>query len=357
MHAGLSRQDEKWATRATVGLVRDFQLYKSTDTIATNRLVATLENEVKLTPSLELNLGLDYEYIKPEVHAYKRGLEERRVDGFVFLAWKATSSTRVSANYRQALVTGYRPAFAPSLGVDQIIFSDGHRLLINKFSISRSYKIPTFNDRFWINAGVDSLKTEKGSNIENTLKFSYCKGSTTFESTLTGYAMLVDDWIEWREVSPSVWRPRNNQQVYSRGMETSVQFTGKPAPFSPTVNVSYSLNRSTIKKIYEPGDSLELGKQLRYSPVNTLNIFYEFGYKGLRTGTRFHLVGERWVDNAVKVAGYQLVDLSVSKKIKIKESSLLVYTAINNLLNKAYENTYNYAMPGRNYQISVQYYF
>src|SRR5213075_2539798 len=66
----------------------------------------------------------------------------------------------VAANLRQPVVSGFSAPFLPYLGTEYVILKNVNHDLKIRGSVSKNYRVPTLNDRYWQNAGDKNLLPE-----------------------------------------------------------------------------------------------------------------------------------------------------------------------------------------------------
>jgi len=65
--------------------------------------------------------------------------------------------------------------------------------------------------------------------------------------------------------------------------------------------------------------------------------------------------GQRFNEKYEILEDYFLLNASIGKSIRLKKHKFVFNFKTNNILNNAYQNQKLYAMPGRNYLISIKY--
>ncbi|MCG8700022.1 MAG: TonB-dependent receptor, partial [Bacteroidales bacterium] len=250
----------------------------------------------------------------------------------------------------------YTDEFSPALGLQYLAISKGEHTAQFKYSLSRSFKIPTFNDRYWGDQGNPSLRPEIGFNNELGGQYKFNTDKFTLDLYLTGYVMQVDDWIIWLPKGNN-WYPENIKEVNSKGVEAilsgSVQFWWD-------LQMNYALNYAYIKSLtteaYAMGQVSKINEQLLYTPTHTGNFTLGFKYKKWKANVVSNLVGKRYNENRKKLEAYTLWAASMHKNMSIGKNKFVVGANCYNIFNTTYQNQYLYAMPGRNYAISLKYY-
>jgi len=339
---------------ADLGYVRDYQLYDKNheQIISTKSFIVNLNYFNTKFLKGDFNTGLNFTYIKPDVHAYKESVKEKRVDIFASYKRKLIPRMTMALNLRESIVSEYNSQFAPSLGFDYLFINSLNQNLNCKLSVSGSYKIPTFNDRYWYPNGNPDILPEKGINYEFNTKYKIIRNKNSFHIGLTGFLMEVDNWIQW--VNLDIWRPQNIKKVQNKGIEFSFENTIHIARYRLNSGINYSLTKAVEVKSYN-NQSASTGKQLIYTPIHLGVAFVTVDYRKWYLSTTASYTGQRYTESYNTLEGYFLLNATFGKSFHLKKNIISVNFKADNILNKAYQNQELYAMPGRNYGISIKY--
>ncbi len=349
--------------KAGLGYVHDVQVdgENTKQKISTDRLIAELDAKQDITTHLGYKAGVKYTYIKPDVYSYSADVidYEQRAELFASAFYTAWRKLKLTLNLRQQFVTDFEVPFTPSLGAEYRLYTNEFSILKLNGNISRSYRVPTFNDRFWGTQGNPDLKPEEGMNYEMGVQYQYCSDIFQTDLKLNGFYMNVDDWIEWRPTGTNGdWVPENRSRVISKGIEfasnSELFFDRSEVNFG----LSYSYNPTEIKE--DVLNSL-VGKRLIYTPEHVANTFIQFKYDtwGLHADASF--TGDRQVDYSGNISNpegnmlddYFLMNAGISKQVKIHNQFFSLSFNVCNVLAENYQNQLNYAMPGRSFQFSL----
>lgn len=352
--SGLKYYSGKHKLTTDFGYVYDYQLYDKNleQIISTNSFIFNVNYFNTKFLNGDLNTGVNYMHIKPDVYAYEGNIEENRVDIFASYKRKLITRLNMALNLRESIVSDYKSQFSPSLGFDYLLINSLVHTLNCKFSVSSSYKIPTFNDRYWYPNGNPDILPEKGMNYEFNTKYKFTRNKNSIYIGLTGFIMEVDNWIQW--VNLDIWRPQNIKKVQNKGIELSFETTHYISEFRINHGINYSLTKAIEVKSYDY-QSTSTGKQLIYTPEHLGNAFITLDYRKWHLLTSASYTGERFNQSYKILDGYFLLNTSLGKNFHLKKNTLSVNFKVNNLLNKAYQNQELFAMPGRNYRISIKY--
>jgi len=202
--------------------------------------------------------------------------------------------------------------------------------------ISRSYRVPTFNDLYWPNDGMGegnpNLKPEKG--VTGELGFE-ARINKYLASGLTYYCSDYKQLIQWSEWTPAkVSQPENIASALIQGLE----FENK---IFITDNLELELDYSFLV-----AKDTQTHKYLLYQPKNKIDAGLKYNdHNGLTVELKGQFTDIRFADtnNNDKVKSFFVLGLSVTKKFK---PGITCFGYIDNLLNRKYEVMQGYPMPG-----------
>ncbi len=232
---------------------------------------------------------------------------------------------------------------APSLQVEKQISK-----LKLKYLLAYNYRIPSINDRFWKPGGNPDLVPEQGWSQELMMHLNF----HDFIFSVTGFNRKIDQWILWSPSSDKPWWEANNiSKVWSRGLETSLDFTKKLNKIALVSAIAYQHIRSTSEFDLEL-PRIAKGEQLIYTPahqaqgsisINTKSqtIRYSHSFMGKSTG----------INEEIKA--YQLGNLFMSHEQDFG-IPVTIFFNINNLFNHQYVIIERRPMPGRLVKIGLQ---
>lgn len=240
--------------------------------------------------------------------------------------------------------------FSPALRVERIALEENvrwvatPRLSIHRHpataSISRVYRTPTFNDRFWQPGGNPSLKPEAGWTYDAGLRSRLLRHPVH----VSVFAHRLTNQIVWMPGTRG-WSPVNVQRTFGRGIEASI--SSAPDSRGMGFRAHYQLSRHTDDT---PGAPTQ-GKPLRYVPQESGGMaVYRAGW--LRPELEVRYTGKRFVtaDASQSLPAYLTVYAILSAEVTSRISARL---HIENLFDHAYEVLEGYPMPGRHARISL----
>lgn len=330
-------------TTFRTGFVKDYQLYNNSSVVQARQIINQIKSEKKWD-NFKTTLGVNHNHIIADVDSYDQQRAEDRVDLFAL----STINFRklvLAANLRYNIVSGYSSAFAPSLS-GKYALSSNWKLT---GQLSKNYRVPTVNDRYWSPGGNIDLKAETSYNTEGGVNFN--KGG--FAASISYYKMWVSDWIIWVPES-GYWTPKNIRKVNSEGVETIATYEIKRTNLLIKLNAGYSFNVAEPTNTTSPTDR-SVGEQLPYTPKHNANAALNLASKLGRILIIGRYTGERSTIGNTLLESYFLVDATVGKRIKTNFGSFDFSLSTKNLLDKEYQSVINTAMPGRYYQFNFNY--
>jgi iron complex outermembrane receptor protein len=342
------------------GYVFDNSVFNSNsaDSIQTQSFIGEAFVEHDYSKNGSYKVGAKATRIYPKVYTYSNDLEfEDRVDFYASYYHRFFNKITASVNLRQGFVTEYKVPFTPALGLNFLAFSKEKYVLNFSGNMAKSYRVPTFNDRFWIPGGNPALKPEKGTNYELGAKFSYCDADFSGNIKVSTFFMNINDWILWKN-GGSIWYAENVQNVESKGFEIMTDIDYKFWVLKTISGINYSY--TTTQRVESLSNTNALFRQLEYVPKHNWNFFSTSTYKNLDFTIGGNYTGEQFTDEEVSniLDAYFLLNFSVGYRLKLNKTNNFKITGmINNMLNKDYQANWGYAMPGINYRMSLTYNF
>ncbi|MCB0501846.1 MAG: hypothetical protein KDD32_04140 [Bacteroidetes bacterium] len=244
-----------------------------------------------------------------------------------------------------------------------------------KFGVSghRNIRNPTINDLYFKPSGNKDLQQESAWQLNGEVSYGNVINSNkvdfTFLSKMEAYGIWLKDMIIWVPTNKIYWQPINLTSVHSRGFKLSNTFRidNETKDFifygSQFYNYAVSTNQSnlTSSEVLFPND-LTIGKQLPYVPVHQLKLNNYISFKGIFTSITTQYTSERFItgSNSYYLQKYWMVDLLAGYRYISKDDqhSISLSFGVNNLTgNHYYQEIAHIPMPGRYYQISINYGF
>jgi len=338
------------------GYVHDMQVFDNNELqqIGTDRFITEFQATTDFSSGFGLKAGAKYKFIDPDVHAYSDSVIdfEQHLDIFFSSYYRVNKKLKVTLNLRQMFVTNFDAPFTPSLGAEYVLRTSGESFIKFTSALAKSYRVPTFNDRYWGTQGNPDLKPESGNNLEFGAKFNSDKNNCRTTVGVNLFYMHVKNWIEWRNFG--VWKAQNLQEVVSEGIEFQSNICFPISNFKGEFGLNYTFNPvESVKTIDENG---LLNRQLNYIPKHNGNAFFTLKYKKWLFFTDGQFTGARYTDDfGHELPSHFTANCGVGYKLVFQKHQFDLTFASNNVLNADYQNEKYYAMPGRYFRLSIKY--
>ncbi len=259
-----------------------------------------------------------------------------------------------SLNGRQEFLTGFDPPFLLSAGFEGKVWKG----LSASINLSRNFRAPTLNERFWLPGGNPELDPEESWNQEAGILFRHDAGTADFNFRITGYSSLVSGWILWLPGN-GFWSVENAQKVWSRGLEFNGGVDKTLQAIVLRTTGSYTYSRSTNQE-KQSDDDASYHKQLIYTPLHRFFIRSGISFSGFSLFLQGNYTGKIYTtrDNSSDLPGYFLLDAVVSKTFRISQRyPVTVQVNARNILNHRYEAVPYRPMPGVNVMFTLVFSF
>ncbi len=305
---------------------------------------------------LVISSGLNFTWEQGNSINWDGNVDERTVGLFAMLNRNFLAiGWRVDLNLRQDLAEGYIVPFTPSFGAEGKLLP----FLSAKINVAKNFRIPTFNDRYWIPGGNENLKPENSWNEEVSLLFNPFRIRKKFsgELIITAFNSNVDDWIIWIPTG-SYSSPENIKKVWSRGFEAEGNLNFSIKQLKVYIKGGYTFVRSTSEaKLFTNDNSYK--KQLIYVPENRFYTNVTLQFKSFNISYNQSFIGIRYVtsDNNGFLPAYSTANLYLGKNFQFDKHGLYFQGEILNLWNVRYEAVLDYPMPGRSFKFTIRYTF
>ena len=221
---------------------------------------------------------------------------------------------------------------------------------------SHNYRNPSLNDLYWNPGGNENLKSEKGKTFDLDVNYFYEKDNFNVDVKAGLYYSKVQDWIQWVPTNYRYWMPKNVSEVLARGLELHFDANYKYALWSFSLSGNYVYSHTTDESEYAQQYGSD-GKQLIYIPLHHANAFAEVKWKTWNLNYTFEFTGERNTsmnDNeffAYQLPYYMLHHISFGKQL----NKFRLELRVNNLTDADYQTVLWRAMPGRSYEIYLEF--
>lgn len=318
----------------------------------TSQFLLSSDIDWTISEKVKSKTGVRFNHVVGNLSSYEA--TEDRIELYQSINYLAVSNLAFSVNLRQMIFNGDFAPFTPSIGSEWTFFTNDKNKFSTHTSISKSFKIPTLNDRFWVPGGNPDLKSEESISAEIGLIHVFENNDFMISNQINFYSMWVDNWIIWLPRG-SFWSPENIREVRNHGMEYFVTVKKSLNQTHLEFDGSYNWTLATILNNMSENDRSQ-GNQLPYTPEHKLQGNLRLSHLTNSLFLNSHWVGERYIntDNISSVAPYGLLDLGINKSLEfIPKVKTSIGFQVNNITNNDYQILRLRAMPGRNYLINI----
>lgn len=309
--------------------------------------LATIEWTRSLANRWQINANVQHRFLQATSTGYANRPQQQQSAIYTSLKWLANSKWTTVLSMRQEFVDSQLVPFVPALEIAGDL-GKGFRL---KGSLSRNFRLPTFNDLYWTPGGQPDLEPEKGWSEELTLVFQ--NKNRQWLTDLTLYNRNIDNWIIWLPGS-NFWSPENVLEVWSRGLETKIRQSFQRGLIHGHWSIKYHYSLSTNQKAKSINDA-SVGKQLIYQPQHQAQFQgainwkkFNFTYSHQYTGKVFILA-----DHSADLPAFQIGDLQLGRSFSTKKWQGKIQFSIRNIWNENYQTVVSRPMPGRYYELQM----
>jgi iron complex outermembrane receptor protein len=309
-----------------------------------------LEDQWKIKQWLQVNTGINYTQTTALSNNYNDTKIQHRVSAFYAakVSWKnliLQQSSRI-----EKIDSRYTPLI-PMLGLEWKF----HPLLKLQSTASVSYRIPTFNERYWWPGGNPNLLPESGKNAEAGIYHAHHKNNICWQVNSTFYYRKMNNQIVWL---PSGMNPvpENIRETETWGNENNITVALQlrknwNAKATALINFISAKNKSGISATDESKD-----KYLLFVPRLTQQYIFGLTYKKTQISYVHSYTGMQFTsaDNLNTLSDFIIGNLTLSYQIKLGMFTSDLMFAVNNIGNTNYLIVTDRPMPGRNFQLTLK---
>lgn len=242
---------------------------------------------------------------------------------------------------------------SPSLSLSYLLLPNLHV----RASYKEIFRAPTFNENYFFHYGSKDLHPERTEQLNVGMTWTGDFGKTSLQTTFDGYYNIVKDMIVAVPFNMFVWNCVNVGKVRVLGLDftlnASHQLTKRQ---TLTLSGYYSYQRAQNRA---DETSPYYNNQIAYTPEHSCSAALAWENPWVNVSTHLTTVSERWSTNAhiegTRVKGYYELGASAYRRFHIGRNMMELRLDLKNLTDKQYEIVGSYPMPGRSYQISLNY--
>ncbi len=220
------------------------------------------------------------------------------------------------------------------------------------FKISRNFRLPTINDRYFNPGGNPDLLPEKGWSQELS-----CLYQSKFNMSLSLFNRNLHNGLIWARLDgENFFSSHNLTELWTRGIEFSFDY-----PFNfQSISLVFSNQASFLKSTNQVSlnsPKIDKGQQLIYTPEIKTNNSLRLYWKSMSWSIHYQYISGRDGISAF-LDPYALLDLRYKMvDIPFYSGRMQIGLNIDNVLNQYYESIEFFPMPGRNYSFEVNFKF
>ena len=222
----------------------------------------------------------------------------------------------------------------------------------------RIFRMPTLNDLYYTFIGNKYLNPEYTTqyNVGVVYGRNFHRGIVRrFEVQADTYFNQVEDKIIAMPTSNQFqWTMLNLGYVEILGVDASAQLQWKFGPVAVNTRLNYTYQEAQDRT--DPASEW-YGGQIPYIPWHSGSVIvggvwrdWDLNYSFIYTGERYE---SRTNTPANHAQPWYTSDMSLSRNIRFKRSSLRVTIEVNNIFNQQYEVVQCYPMPGTNFKVKL----
>jgi len=216
-------------------------------------------------------------------------------------------------------------------------------------NLSSNFRVPSFNEMYYLNYGNINLKTENNINMNLGINYNKDFGS----AGVNFFYNFTYDQIQSIPISPVRWSATNIGKIESYGIE----FNSNLNLFQDWLTLIFNYTLMSVKD--KTPYSFFHNLVPVYTPLELLNLFTSTKYKDLELLLSGNYSSYRYAlrNNSISsiLKEYLLINLSLKYNFYIFTNQIKLIFCINNLFDTEYQIIKNYPMPGRIYSLTIKY--
>ena len=300
--------------------------------------IVDLENTRKLNQNFILNSGVLNTTNSVQSNNYSEHKNRNTLSVFTSLNYNSSNQKfKTVVAIRKEIIKGFLIPIVPTFGADYLVL----KAVALKLNISKNYRIPTFNDLYFVPFGKLDILPENGWSGESSILFQ----KSQFKSVLTFFVNDYSNMLVWQP-KENFWQP-TNQHVLAQGIENRTTFEGKIS------KLKWKLTNNTT---YKQSINKETRNQLIYNPNWTTNCNATLENSKFSLSYNYLYIGKRFTstDNLTALPNYNLGSVFISSFFEKNKINGIISFQINNIWNTTFTSIENYPMPLRNYMIKLK---
>ena len=310
--------------------------------------IADLEQQIFASWKLKAKLQWDRESVTS--NNYSDTKRRNMVSAYTAIEGQLCEGLNTSVTARYDIVDGKSMGVYPTATLSYC-FPMGFGMTLG---YSHNYRNPSLNDLYWYPGGNADLLPENGRTLD--LAFSYVLNREGWKLDLRsgGYLSSVQNWIQWVPTSYRFWVPENVSKVFARGVENHVDLSYTHGDWKAHLSGNYVFTVTTDESENAQHYGIQ-GRQLIYIPRHHGNLFANVCWTTWDLSYTLEMTGSRSTSYAdletFPLTPYLLHHLALGKQL----NRFRVELRCNNFTDVSYQNVIWRAMPGRSFEVMVNY--
>ena len=258
--------------------------------------------------------------------------------------------TDVAIEYMGAYDKTWNEALSPSLRLGYTIL-EGLEITA---SAKRAYRIPTFNELYYVGYGNPDLQNEDAWLSDIGISWSErISDSWMLRAKADGFA----NWLSNKNTSapsiddPAIWLPYNIGKVSIYGTDISAGAQFDHEYWHAGLTCGYVFQDASDRT----PDSMTYGYQIPYVARHTSNIKADAAYKGWRITLTWNSRNSLR-DNTGEIPDWNTLDIMTDKEFTLSRKQGIrakAFVMLNNVTDCRYELSGGYPMPGINWKAGI----
>jgi iron complex outermembrane receptor protein len=307
-------------------------------------LTGDVEGRFQLSSKQALTIGFTQILTRAFAEEYNSPPTESQSSIFASFKQKI-ENTDLQLTVRQSLVDGELLGFSPSISFNSPL--NEHLSVGGK--VSRNYRLPTLNDRFWRPGGNPDLRAENGWSQELSLQAE----TGGFRYGVTVFNRNIHDWILWSPADDeNFWSAKNLTKVWSRGIEQRLSHQVSMGKWAGQLSGGYDFILSTNEVTLET-PRIGAGEQLIYIPKHQAFAGIRMQFQSWSFSYRHRMVSNFSGPNE-RLGGHHLGYFRTAYDFQKKEFSGNFYFRLDNVWNANYRVVERRPMPGRHFLFGMK---
>ncbi len=252
----------------------------------------------------------------------------------------------IITNIRFDIFTDNSPSLSPFLGINIIPLNSAFHI---KANISSNFRMPNFNELYYLNYGTYNLKPERSNSFN--LSLNYFDNNFNFE--INGFLINTKDLILAVPKSPITWSAQNIGQSLNQGIEFIASYKSKDNIFN--INTNYTLQKASDITL----GSINYNKLLVYVPQEIINFNISYKLFDFDLISNFNYSSFRYSltsnDISSVLPAYYTLSLRINRVFEFNNNYITASISADNITNEKYAIIKNYPMPGAIYRFGLNY--